>query len=151
MLLIHDIVFDIRIFVHIWRSQNVLVALRRRYHIWRWGTWTHFVHMFFVLNQEWYVFHFVNVWKSSAWGRNYKLRPQARSFNAGPQPQVLCTSEIRTSCCVDGHNSTWKRVTTVYSQPTWHHVTPLHACDEISQTSPHCICIQDTWTSAGWA
>ena len=48
------------------------------------GVPNHFVHAFFVLNQEQYVFHFANVYRSSAWGRNYKMRPQARLFNGGP-------------------------------------------------------------------
>ena len=44
---------------------------------------THFVHVFFV---SWYVFCFVNVRNSSTWGRNYKIRPQARSFDGGLLP-----------------------------------------------------------------
>ena len=48
---------------------------------------THFVHTFFVLKQEWYVFHFANIRNSSAWGRNYKIRPaEARFFDRGPLP-----------------------------------------------------------------
>ena len=42
---------------------------------------THFVHAFFVLNQEGYAFRFMNVQNSSTWGRNYKIRPLARSFD----------------------------------------------------------------------
>ena len=41
-------------------------------------------HMLFVLNQEQYVFHFANVQNSSIWGRNYKIRPHAHSFDGGP-------------------------------------------------------------------
>ena len=48
----------------------------------------HFVHTFFVLNQERYVFHFVNVRNSRAWGRNYKIRPQVHSFDGGPLPPL---------------------------------------------------------------
>ena len=48
----------------------------------------HFVHAFFISNQEWYVFCFTNVRNSSAWGRNYKIRPQARSFDEGPLPPL---------------------------------------------------------------
>ena len=33
-----------------------------------------------------YIFYFVNIQNSSAWGRNYKIRSQARSFNGGPLP-----------------------------------------------------------------
>ena len=33
------------------------------------------------LNKERYIFHFTNVRNSSAWGRNYKIRSQACSFN----------------------------------------------------------------------
>ena len=40
---------------------------------------THFTHAFFVLNQERYASCFVNVQNSSAWGRNYKIRPLAHS------------------------------------------------------------------------
>ena len=39
----------------------------------------HFVHAFFVLNQEWYAFRFANVQNSSSNGNNYKIRPLARS------------------------------------------------------------------------
>ena len=43
-----------------------------------------------VLNQEWYIFHFANIWNSSIWERNYKIRPQARPFLWGtlPPPSV---------------------------------------------------------------
>ena len=37
-------------------------------------------------DQEWYAFCFANVWNSSAWGRNYKIRPLAHSFDGGPLP-----------------------------------------------------------------
>ena len=50
-----------------------------------------FVHAFFVLKQEWYVFRFANIRKSRAWGRNYKIRPQARLFNGGPLPHSVDT------------------------------------------------------------
>ena len=43
-------------------------------------------HAFFISNLERYVFRFVNVRNSSTWGRNYKIRPQARSFNGLPPP-----------------------------------------------------------------
>ena len=33
-------------------------------------------------NLEWYIFRFTNIRNSSAWGRDYKIRPQARSFHA---------------------------------------------------------------------
>ena len=44
---------------------------------------THFTDALFVLNQEQYGFHFANVWNSSTWGRNYKIRPLAHSFDGG--------------------------------------------------------------------
>ena len=57
------------------------------------STWRHrweiihvFVYVFFILNQEQYVFCFMNVWNFSAWGRNYEKRPQARFFNWRPLP-----------------------------------------------------------------
>ena len=40
--------------------------------------------MYFVLNKEWYVFHFTNVQNSRAWDRNYQKKSKARSFNRGP-------------------------------------------------------------------
>ena len=49
---------------------------------------THFVNAFFVFNQEQYAFRFANVQNSSAWGRNYKIRPLARSFNGDPTPSI---------------------------------------------------------------
>ena len=52
---------------------------------------THFVHPFFVLKQEQYVFRFANVQNSSAWGRNYKIRPQARFFLIGDPSPPLST------------------------------------------------------------
>ena len=48
----------------------------------------HFMHAFFVLTQEWYVFHSANVRNSSAWDINYKKRPQTRSFDQGPLPPL---------------------------------------------------------------
>ena len=44
----------------------------------------HFAHAFFVLKQERYAFRFANIRNSSAWGRNYKIRALARSFDWGP-------------------------------------------------------------------
>ena len=44
---------------------------------------------FFVLKQEQYVFHFANVWSSSAWSRNYKIRSQARHWGTPPLPLSL--------------------------------------------------------------
>ena len=72
----------------------------------------HFVHAFFVSNQEWYVFHFTNVLNSSTWGRNYKIRPQARSYNEGPLPS------------------------SVYLGRHWH-----HSCDKTYQAFPFRFCI----------
>ena len=46
-----------------------------------WKNAFHTTHPFFILKEEQYVFHFVNVQSSSAWG---KIRPQAPSFNQGP-------------------------------------------------------------------
>ena len=43
-----------------------------------------FVHVFFV-------FRFANVRKSSTWGRNYKIRPQARLFGGGSLPHSVDT------------------------------------------------------------
>ena len=43
----------------------------------------HFAHVFFS-NLEWYVYYFANVRNSSAWARNCKIRPQARSLDGGP-------------------------------------------------------------------
>ena len=34
---------------------------------------------FFILNQEWCIFHLVNVQNSSAWDRNHTKRPQVRA------------------------------------------------------------------------
>ena len=49
---------------------------------------THFAHTFFVLNQERYAFRFTNIRNSSAWGRNYKIRALACSFDWGPLPPL---------------------------------------------------------------
>ena len=49
---------------------------------------THFTQVFFVLKQERYAFRFANVRNSSAWGRNYKIRALARSFDGGPLPPL---------------------------------------------------------------
>ena len=52
-----------------------------------------FAYAFFVLKQEWYTFCSVNIWNySSAWGRNYKIRPPARSLDGGhlPPSVYLC-------------------------------------------------------------
>ena len=46
----------------------------------------HFTHTFFVLNQERHAFRFANVRNSSAWGRNYKTRHLAHSFDRWPLP-----------------------------------------------------------------
>ena len=55
----------------------------------------HFVHMFFVLNQERYTFCFVNIRNSSAWGRNYKIRlALAHSFDGGLPPPLFETDII---------------------------------------------------------
>ena len=43
------------------------------------GSWMR-MHMFFILKQEQYVFHFINVRNSSAWGRNYKIRKASSLF-----------------------------------------------------------------------
>ena len=48
---------------------------------WKW-VWDsrfllHFAHGFFILNQEWYVFCFANIQNSSAWSRNYEIRPHS--------------------------------------------------------------------------
>ena len=51
---------------------------------------TLFADAFFILNQERYAFRFANLWNSSAWGRNYKIRPLARSIDGGP-PLPLST------------------------------------------------------------
>ena len=57
------------------------------------GEWSrlHFAHVLFILKQELYVFRFVNVQNSSAWGRNYKMRPQPHFFKNGPSlpPRLL--------------------------------------------------------------
>ena len=37
---------------------------------------------------ERYIFRFTNVKNSSAWGKNYKIRPQACSFDRGPLPPL---------------------------------------------------------------
>ena len=50
---------------------------------------THFVHAFFILNYEWYIFHFTNVQNFTTWGRNYKIRPQACFFNRGLRPPSI--------------------------------------------------------------
>ena len=51
------------------------------------------------LNQEWYVFLFTNIQNSSAWGRNYKIRPQARSFDWEPlPPSVYLGRHLRHQC-----------------------------------------------------
>ena len=49
---------------------------------------THFMHIFFILNQEWCHFRLANIWNSSAWGKNYKKRLQAPSFDRGPLPPL---------------------------------------------------------------
>ena len=61
----------------------------------------HFTHAFFILNQEGCVFFLclANTWNSSAWDRNYKKRPQARSFNWGRfPPSVYLGRHWRHSC-----------------------------------------------------
>ena len=73
---------------------------------------THFACAFFVLKQEWYVFFcFMNVRNSSSWGRNYKIRPQACSFNRASLP--LCLPR-KTKC---------------------------HSCNKMDQASPLHFCI----------
>ena len=52
----------------------------------RGGSWSHFTYVFFVLKQEWYVICFTNVWNSSTWGRNYRIRTQACFFDQEPFP-----------------------------------------------------------------
>ena len=49
---------------------------------------TDFADLFFVLNQERYAFRFTNVRNSSAWGRNYTIRPLAHSFDGEPLPPL---------------------------------------------------------------
>ena len=44
------------------------------------------MHTFFFSNLEWYVFRFTNIQNSNTSGRNYKISPQARSFDGGPLP-----------------------------------------------------------------
>ena len=46
----------------------------------------HSAHVLLVLNQEWYVFRFLDVWNSSAWDRNCKVKLHASSFDWGPLP-----------------------------------------------------------------
>ena len=59
----------------------------------------HFAGAFFVFNQERYAFCFANVQNSSAWGRNYKIRPLAHSFDGGPlPPSVHLGRHWRHSC-----------------------------------------------------
>ena len=50
---------------------------------------THFVHTLFVSNLEWFVYRFANIRNSSTWGRNYKIRPQAHSFDGRLFPPCL--------------------------------------------------------------
>ena len=63
---------------------------------------TYFLHMSLVLNQERYVFRFVNIWNSSTWGRNYKIKPQAYSFtffwSGTPPPSIYLGRHWRPSC-----------------------------------------------------
>ena len=40
----------------------------------------------FLTKSTTYTFRFTNVQNSSTWGRNYKIRPLARSFDGGPLP-----------------------------------------------------------------
>ena len=47
---------------------------------------THFKHMFFILKQEQYVFHFET---PVLGGRNYKIRPETHFFNRGPLPSSV--------------------------------------------------------------
>ena len=49
---------------------------------------THFVHIFFILNQEWCHFRLVNLRNSIARGKNYKKRLQAPSLDGGPLPPL---------------------------------------------------------------
>ena len=53
----------------------------------------HFAHVFFVLNQEWWVFHFANVRNSSAWDINYKRRPQGCRLDL--PPPFLHTASVK--------------------------------------------------------
>ena len=71
-----------------------------------------FAHAFFILNQQQYLFCFVNVQHSNAWGRNKKIRPQACSFNGRPSPPHLPTIVI--------HMIKWTRP----SLPFLHTVVP---------------------------
>ena len=71
------------------------------------GHWSHFADAFFVFNQERYAFRFANVQKSSAWGRNYKIRPLACSFDGG-------------SLHLDRH---WR-----HSRDKWYQAFPLRFC-----------------------
>ena len=45
-------------------------------------------YVFFILNQERCHFRLANVWNSSAWGKNYKKRLQAPSYDRGPLPPL---------------------------------------------------------------
>ena len=55
----------------------------------------YFAYAFFTLNQEWYLFCFVNVQNFSAWGRNYKIRPLARSFDGRPSLPLFTLTSFR--------------------------------------------------------
>ena len=70
---------------------------------------THFVHTFFVLNQEWYTFRFTNVRNSSALGRNCKIRSLPLSFDSGTLPLSL---HLGRHWC--------------HSCDKWYQVFPLH-------------------------
>ena len=107
------------------------------------GRGTHFALAFFILNQERYIFHFVNVQNSSCWARNFKIRLQACFFNGGPLPhsdkmdeafplhfrilQAIKNWMVENSiCCTSGDSGdstvTWATIrASCYMTPLWLH------------------------------
>ena len=54
----------------------------------------HFVHAFFVLKQEWYVFHLANVRNSSTGDRNHKEKASSSFFQVRTTPPPPSGSEV---------------------------------------------------------
>ena len=55
-------------------------------------TFLHFEHVLFVLNKEQYIFHFANVWNSSAWTETTKKKASSLFFQLGTPPPFVYIS-----------------------------------------------------------
>ena len=50
---------------------------------------THFTSAIFILNQEQYIFHFMNIQNSSAWGQKLQDKASSSFFDGGPLPRSV--------------------------------------------------------------